>query len=88
MTRRKGLDVHDYLGKTEVLDVAGGAENLAYALQEYVGSGGRFTAITKMSVLHVDDKRLQGLEIIDTPVSTTRWFPVAKSPVASLASAT
>lgn len=67
MTRRKGLDVHDYLGKTEVLDVAGGAENLAYALQEYVGSGGRFTAITKMSVLHVDDKRLQGLEIIDTP---------------------
>lgn len=67
MTRKKGLNVHDYLGKTEVLDVAGGAQSLAYALQEYVGSGGRFTAITKMSVLHVDDKRLQGLEIIDTP---------------------
>lgn len=67
MTRKQGLDVHDYLGKTEVLDVAGGAENLAHALQDYVGSRGRFTAITKMSVLHVDDKRLQGLEIIDTP---------------------
>lgn len=67
MTRKNGLNVHDYLDKTEVLDVAGGAQDLAYALQEYVGSGGRFTAITKMSVLHVDDKRLQGLEIIDTP---------------------
>lgn len=67
MTRRQGLDVHQYLGKTEVLDVAGGAENLAHALQAYVGSGGRFTAITKMSVLHVDDERLKGLEIIDTP---------------------
>ncbi|KHK63816.1 hypothetical protein JZ00_16410 [Pseudomonas frederiksbergensis] len=67
MARRRGLDVRDYLGKTEVLDVAGGAESLAHALHEYVGSGGRFTAITKMSVLHVDDKRLQGLEIIDTP---------------------
>lgn len=67
MTRKQGLDVHDYLGKTKVLDVAGGAEDLACALQDYVGSGGRFTAITKMSVLHVDDIRLKGLEIIDTP---------------------
>jgi len=67
MARKRGLDVHKYLGKTEVLDVAGGAQDLAYALQDYVGSAGRFTAITKMSVLHVDDERLQGLEIIDTP---------------------
>ncbi|MGV8842788.1 MAG: dynamin family protein [Pseudomonas sp.] len=65
--RQHGLNVHDHLGKTEVLENVDGAENLACALQEYVGSGGRFTAITKMSVLHVDDPRLQGLEIIDTP---------------------
>ncbi|CAM3230580.1 dynamin family protein [Pseudomonas plecoglossicida] len=67
MARRQGLDVHAYLGKREELDVPGGAQGLAHALQDYVGSGGRFTAITKMSVLHVDDPRLQGLEIIDTP---------------------
>ena len=65
--RQHGLNVHDYLGRTEVLESADGAEDLARALHEYVGSGGRFTAITKMSVLHVDDPRLQGLEIIDTP---------------------
>lgn len=65
--RQHGLNVHDYLGKTAVLENVDGAENLARALHEYVGSGGRFTAITKMSVLHVDDTRLQGLEIIDTP---------------------
>lgn len=67
MARRQGLDVQQYLGKTEVLEVAGGAQDLAFALQAYVGSGGRFTAITKMSVLHVDDERLEGLEVIDTP---------------------
>ncbi len=65
--RERGLDVHAYLGKTEVLDKVGGAAALASALHDYVGSGGRYTAITKMSVLHVDDSRLQGLEIIDTP---------------------
>ncbi|SFB52146.1 dynamin family protein [Azotobacter beijerinckii] len=65
--REHRLDVRNYLGKTEVLENVEGAENLARALHEYVGSGGRFTAITKMTVLHVDDLRLEGLEIIDTP---------------------
>lgn len=65
--RQQNLNVQDYLGKTHTLDRVDGAENLAAALQEYVGSQGRFTAITKMSVLHVNDRRLEGLEIIDTP---------------------
>tara|TARA_R110001583_G_scaffold32_1_gene240 strand:- start:2647 stop:4896 length:2250 start_codon:yes stop_codon:yes gene_type:complete len=65
--RQQNLNVQDYLGKTHTLDGIDGAENLATALQEYVGSQGRFTAITKMSVLHVNDPRLEGLEIIDTP---------------------
>lgn len=61
------LNVQEYLGKTHTLEDIDGAENLATALQEYVGSQGCYTAITKMSVLHVDDPRLEGLEIIDTP---------------------
>lgn len=65
--RQQGMNVNDYLGKTHTLNNIDGAENLAIALHDYVGSNGRFTAITKMSVLHVDDPRLEGLEIIDTP---------------------
>lgn len=65
--RQQRLDVQAYLGKTHTLEDIDGAANLADALQDYVGSHGRFTAITKMSVLHVDDPRLEGLEIIDTP---------------------
>lgn len=61
------LDVRTYLGTTKVLEDIDGAKNLAQALHDYVGAGGRFTAITKMSVLHVDDPRFEGLEIIDTP---------------------
>lgn len=65
--RQQRLNVRDHLGKTVILEDIGGADRLASALQDYVGSAGRFTAITKMSVLHVDDPRLEGLEIIDTP---------------------
>lgn len=65
--REQQLNVRDYLGKKEVISNIEGAAHLADALQDYVGSNGKFTAITKMSVLYVDDPRLQGLEIIDTP---------------------
>lgn len=65
--RRNGLNVDEYLGKKHTLNDIDGAANLATALHDYVGSNGRFTAITKMSVLYVDDTRLEGLEIIDTP---------------------
>lgn len=60
------LDVSTYLGKTHTLEHIDAA-NLTKALQDYVGSSGRFTAITKMSVLYINDPRLEGLEIIDTP---------------------
>lgn len=65
--RQQGLNVDEYLGKAHTINAIGGAAKLATALHDYVGSNGRFTAITKMSVLHVDDPRLEGLEIIDTP---------------------
>lgn len=65
--REHRLDVAKYLDKTEILENIDGAGALAHALHDYVGSGGRFTAITQSTVLHVDDERLKGLEIIDTP---------------------
>lgn len=69
VTRAKScrLDVASYLGRTHELESTGGSNTLARDLCEYVGSDGRFTAITKMLVLHVDDPRLEGLELIDTP---------------------
>jgi predicted GTPase len=65
--RERGLDVALYLGKTHELPALADPADLAQALHEYVGSGGQFTALTKMSTLYVNDQRLEGLEIIDTP---------------------
>ena len=65
--RAHGLDLDAHLGRTEALDGMGDIDQLASALQDYVGSGGRFTAITKMTTLHLDDERLSGLEVVDTP---------------------
>lgn len=64
--RGHALNVDAYLGQIKVLDQIDGS-SLAQSLHEYVGSGGRFTAITKSTVLYVNDDQLKGLEIIDTP---------------------
>jgi hypothetical protein len=65
--REKGLDPAEYLGQTRVIDEMEHVSQLAAALQDYVGGGGRFTPITKMTTLHLNDPRLEGLEVIDTP---------------------
>lgn len=65
--RAQGLNLSELLGQTRTLNDVDDAAGLATALHEYVGSGGRFTAITKMTELYVDLKELQGLEIYDTP---------------------
>jgi len=65
--REKALDPSEFLGQTRVIDGKDDARELAHALQDFVGSGGRFTPITKMTTLHLNDPRLEGLEVIDTP---------------------
>jgi hypothetical protein len=65
--REKALDPSEFLGQTRIIDGKEDAGELAHALQDFVGSGGRFTPITKMTTLHLNDPRLQGLEVIDTP---------------------
>ncbi|MBK7300216.1 MAG: dynamin family protein [Moraxellaceae bacterium] len=62
----RGLNLSECLGQTRQLQGVGNAD-LAKALHEYVGSGGRYTAITKMTELYVNKEELQGLEIYDTP---------------------
>jgi|GEM_PF-928548 len=60
------LDVSQYLGKTQILNVDQKNE-LRTALEDYVGSNGKFTALTKSTVLHINDERLRDIEVIDTP---------------------
>ena len=64
--RLSGLNVAEYVGKEQLLN-ADSEPELAKSLHNYVGSGGKYTAITKMIMLHTNDNRLEGLEIIDTP---------------------
>ena len=66
--KQQSLDINSYLGTTKRLSGLGSdVESVADALHDYVGAGGRFTAITKMSALYVNDERLKDLEIYDTP---------------------
>ncbi|KFI08320.1 dynamin family protein [Massilia sp. BSC265] len=65
--REKGLDPDAYFGQTRIIDSMQDVGELAHALQDYVGAGGHYTPITKMTTLHLNDERLKGLEVIDTP---------------------
>lgn len=66
--RDQKLNIAPYLGTTKRVSGLGcDIESVAEALHDYVGAGGRFTAITKMSALYVNDERLKDLEIYDTP---------------------
>ncbi len=62
----KQLDLKQYLGKKQRID-GDDLAKLADQLGDYVGSAGRFTAITKMFSLYVNDERLKDIEIYDTP---------------------
>lgn len=63
----RGLDPSAYFGQTQVIDEVDDVSRLADALKDYVGGGGKFTPITKMTKLYLNDLRLDGLEVIDTP---------------------
>jgi len=62
----KNLNLHDYLGTKKRIQ-AGSLEDLALQLKNYVGSQGEYTAITKMFSIYINDTRLQGIEVYDTP---------------------
>jgi len=60
------LNLKQYLGTTKRIE-ATSLQELANELKNYVGSQGKFTAITKMFSIYIDDERLRGIEIYDTP---------------------
>ena len=62
----KAINVHEFLGKTQKIE-ADNLAKLALQMTNYVGSTGKYTAITKMLSLFADDERLKDIEIYDTP---------------------
>lgn len=68
MVRSSGIDALKYLSDEPKIisakDTAGGYMN---ALQDYVGSNGRFTPIVKYTEIQLNNDMLKGIEVIDTP---------------------
>ena len=60
------LNLQKYLGTKKRIEASSLVE-LANELKNYVGSQGKFTAITKMFSIYINDERLHGIEIYDTP---------------------
>ncbi len=60
------LNLHQYLGTKKRIH-AESLEQLANELKSYVGSQGEYTAITKMFSIYINDSRLEGIEVYDTP---------------------
>lgn len=66
MVVQSGIDVTEYLSDEPVVIETSGS-NCMEALQEYVGSKGRFTPIVKYTEIQLNDESLKGIEVIDTP---------------------
>ena len=71
--RNSNLDVSRYLlkdsvsnGASEVISAATPSE-LVDRMRDYVGADGRFTPIVCSTTIYLNDKRLEGFEIVDTP---------------------
>jgi hypothetical protein len=68
MAKSSNLDIDSYIGKKEVIsENIYSVSDLVGKLQNYVGANGKFTPITKNTVLHLDIPTLKEIEIIDTP---------------------
>lgn len=66
MAKENQIDLENMLGKTEIIEGSDITE-IAKKMQDYVGSAGRYTAVTKVLSLYTDDSRLKDIEIYDTP---------------------
>lgn len=68
MVKDKGLRVEELLGTEKV--ITGNAVNEYGYLEElnqYVGAEGKYTALVKYTEVQMENKMLEGVEIIDTP---------------------
>ena len=67
MVQSSGIEVSNFLGKTETIAGVDKHSDLLNQLNEYVGAAGRFTPIVKSTELSLDIAGLKGIEVVDTP---------------------
>ncbi|MBO4631951.1 MAG: dynamin family protein [Lentisphaeria bacterium] len=67
MAEREDLDLDKLLGSEPVVIKAKNPVALSGKLEEYVGAHGKYTPIVCSTAIYINDPRLEGYEIIDTP---------------------
>ena len=68
MAQNSGIDVRKYLSdEPKIISEKDAADGYMNALQDYVGSNGRFTPIVKYTEIQLNNDMLKGIEVIDTP---------------------
>ena len=67
LANEKEINVNEYLGTQKIIEQSGSDLQYLRELNDYVGSEGKFTAIVKYTEIQLNNKLLEGIEIIDTP---------------------
>jgi len=67
MAERENLNLDKLLGSEPVIIKAKDPVALSGKLEEYVGAHGKYTPIVCSTAIYINDPRLDGYEIIDTP---------------------
>jgi len=67
MSKRGAIDVEKLLGTVHKTKEYPKPEDLVGVLGDYVGSTGRYTPIVCSTTIYLNDKNLDGYEIVDTP---------------------
>ncbi|MBQ9771293.1 MAG: dynamin family protein [Lentisphaeria bacterium] len=67
MAENSGINVEKLLSQGSAVIKASSPEDLAGKLESYVGAGGKYTPVVCSTTLYINDPRLEGYEIIDTP---------------------
>lgn len=61
------LDIQQYLGTTETVNLSGNKNEYFNILNEYVGADGKMTPLVKYTEISLENEALKDIEIVDTP---------------------
>lgn len=67
MAYASGINIEQLLAQKNAVIKGSSPEDLSDKLTAYVGAGGKYTPIVCSTTLYINDPRLEGYEIIDTP---------------------
>lgn len=64
--KNNGLKESDFIGKSEKKELKD-KKSFAKDLEDYVGANGKYTPIVKKTTLYINDEKLKGYRIVDSP---------------------